>query len=94
MEFEAFAKEIFLALLARDPLAAQRFTEVDARIAQLIAFSQHIAIRWHKDWLDLPPLETVRAKAQRLWDYSAIEVPEVPVPTKLAGAAEADLFAS
>jgi hypothetical protein len=92
------AERFMAALLARDPLPAQRFTEIDARLQQLAHIAQKCAVtfltvdaQWEQS------AEQANAIARRIWDYACIEVAEISTPSKLKGAAtramqDADLF--
>lgn len=92
------AETFMAALLARDPLPAQRFTEIDARLQQLAHIAQKCAVTFlavNLEWEKSP--ERANAIVKRLWDYTAAGATEVPVPPKLTGAAvgkdrDAELF--
>ena len=86
MRIDEMAEKVFLALLARDPLPAQRFTEIDARMRQLMTLSRHIALTWILECSNDEPFEALRTTAQREWDTRAVEVPEIQTPKKLSGA--------
>ncbi len=86
-----FAQQLFCALLARDPLPAQRYTEIDMRLEQLAHIAQLAAVTFEeveKQWN--ADSRKARAVAQRIWDYNTARNREIPVPEKLRGAAGED----
>lgn len=92
------AERFMAALLARDPLPSQRYTEIEKRIEQLAYVAQLCAAtflivdqRWEED------PRHAQAIAQRIWDYNSAPERRIPVPEKLVGAASdgqsaSDLF--
>jgi hypothetical protein len=82
------AQAFMSALLARDPLPAQRFTELDTRLEQLAHIAQRCAATFlsvDAQWEASP--ETAAVIAEQIWNRSAARTPEVAVPEKLRGSA-------
>lgn len=85
---EELAVRFMAALLARDPLCAQRFTDIETRLAQLAGIAFTAADTF------MAASQASHADHQRSWDYRAQSVPEVPLPRYVAlTQTEKDLFA-
>lgn len=81
------AERFMAALLARDPLPAQRYTEIEKRVEQLAHVAQMCAATFlavDRQWEATP--ERANAIAKRIWDYNSAPERVVPVPERLVGA--------
>jgi hypothetical protein len=81
------AERFMAALLARDPLPSQRYTEIEKRVEQLAHVAQMCAVTFltvDRQWEEGP--QHASAVAKRIWDYSSAPERSIPVPEKLAGA--------
>jgi len=83
-EFARLAESFMCALLARDPLASQRFTEISRRLSQLSQLAHQCAAEFlsaRERWLSDP--EQAKAEATRAWDFHAMKNDEPRTPKSL-----------
>lgn len=80
------AQVFMAALLARDPLPSQRYTEIEKRVEQLAHVAHMCAVTFlavDRLWEETP--ERASAIARRIWDYGSTSDRPIPVPDRLAG---------
>jgi hypothetical protein len=87
---------IYMALLTRDPLPAQRFTEMSVRIEQLARISFVAADTFLAISEEAAQVagQQFHAKAALSWDARSTAPADVPTPSKLKNSVEADIQAA
>lgn len=80
------AIKIYCALLSRDPLAQQRFTEIGERFAQIAHLAHAAAEQFYsvKQLWAADPERAAEAAAKR-WDIRAISLDELKTPKNKVG---------
>ena len=89
MHDKEIALQIYCALLARDPLAQQRFTEIGERFAQIAHLAHAAANQFqavNQLWIDDP--EQAAEAAARRWDIRALALAEMKTPKNKVGLEE------
>lgn len=86
MHDKEIALRIYCALLTRDPLAQQRFTEIGERFAQIAHLAHAAAKQFQsasKVWMEDP--EGAAEVAARRWDIRALSLEELKAPKNKVG---------